>query len=233
MALRERFRNWGAPALLAGALILLAASPPGKAKGPTGDELVWWALEQVGARPQAAALEAQLLLPAGEGREALTAVAERLGRGEESSQPEGEGDSAGRWRVCLRSLPEWAGSRSSALLVVQWHRQGRSLIPPWPEDWRGHEARVYRLYRARLPGTPPTPILNLKARRMAALLGGRVLEGTRQPGMVTLSGYSPLLGPGRRPPGGGALNFQLALRASREQNCTWVVVGLPLIPGSF
>jgi hypothetical protein len=244
MALGERFRSLGASAILAGAFILLAASPLGRVSAPAGDELVWWALEQIGARPQATELEVQLLLTPEAGGDPEAVLGPRWGEARESGPKEGDGSHpTGQWRLTRRPLPDPAGKRSlpsspvegnRELLILRYHQAGRASLQPQAGEWMGREeARVYRLYRARIPGVPPGLVLALKARRLAALLGGRVLEGLHQPGLVSLSGYSPLLGPGRQELGGRELNFQLALRVSREGDCTWVVVGLPLIPGSF
>jgi len=239
MVLGQYSKALAASAFLAGAFVLLALSPAGEGIRRTGDELVWWALEQAGAVPLRAELEAQFLFRRGAGQ-SFEALARALGASG-AGEPAGA-DRATGWQVWRRPLvsgeppgpsPEQGGEQG--LLVLRWSEEGRArpqdqerLLAAWSA-----QGRIYRLYRAQIGAPLEGASLGWRARRLVRLLGGRGVESLSQPGLVVISGYSPFLGPGRREATGRELNFQVALRVNRTEGRTLVFVGVPLLVGSF
>lgn len=256
MVVLGRYRAILAPAILAGALLLLAFSPVGEGRHLGQDEEVWWALSRLGAEPVGTSLEGQFLLTAGEKEYFLAdGLFARLlpggllrAAGDGELVWEGQGGAVLRldWHPLAGPAPldekGWFPASGRALapeastfLVLRLDRPGRGDPARLARELAGWEGRgrIYQTYVARLPGEAQGPVLERKARRLIALLGGRTREGLRQDNLASFSGYSPRLGPGRRTIAGTLLNVQVALRPQPGAGSTLVYVGVPLLPGSY
>jgi hypothetical protein len=197
---------------------VLAATSPGVGGDVSGDEGVWQALSRVGAEPVEARLEAQLLLAAEERRHL-----EEL----DQTWPSDNASPTFTWHAL--------GGTEYGLLVVRVSQAGRGLpaaLAASLEEW-ADRGPIYRTYVARFPGIMSAPAMERSARRIISLLGGQVREGVVQERLVSLAGYSPRLGPGRRTVAGTLLNLQVALRPNPGAGGTLVYVGVPLLPHSY
>lgn len=254
-----RPKKLAAPAILAGALLLLALSPVGAGRPRDADEEIWWALEQLGAQPLGACLEGQFLVPAPDGWETAVRVlpasllpaarpAAAAGKGEKRLFWQEEGGATlnlawhplrgpdnwqTAWRATIGQTPVSPPAQGEwGVVVARLHQPGRgrpAALAAVATPWPG-EGYFYRIYVGRLAGTGTGPHLERKARRLMALLGARARESVSQGDWVNLCGYGARLGPDRRTLAGTAVNVQVVLRARAGENGTLVYVGLPLLP---